>query len=222
MTFAPIRRRPVLPRWVIHLGMPGLFLAAVLDASVIPLPVPGTTDLFLLWLVSHKGNPLALTAIAVSGSVFGGYSTWHIGKKGGETALERWVPKKYLQRIVGWVKRNPSLSVFVPSILPPPVPLSPFLLASGALGVTHKSFLVSFSAARALRYSLVAWLAVRYGRHIVRLWEGTLAKWSAPILWTFAAITVAGICWGIVRLRSSATHPPAHELPAEARATTGG
>jgi membrane protein YqaA with SNARE-associated domain len=223
MTFAPVshRRRAVLPRWVIHLGMPGLFLAALLDSSIIPLPIPGTTDLLLLWLVSHRGNPFVLTAIAVAGSVLGGYSTWRVGKKGGEKALERWVPKKYLQRIVGWVKRNPSLAVFLPGILPPPVPLLPFLLASGALGVPQKPFLASFSAARTLRYSLVAWLAVRYGRHIIRLWTVTLAKWSTPILWTFGVVTVAGICWGIVKLRSGAGQRAARDGAAEARATSG-
>ena len=199
---APAAHHQLLPHWAVHLGVPGLFLVSVLDSSIIPLPVPGTTDLLLLWLVSHDGNPWLLASTAIAGSLIGGYTSWRIGKQGGETALKRWVPAGILKRIVGWVKRHPVLAVFLPAILPPPIPLSPFLLASGALGVTRNAFLLSFSAARILRYSLVAGLAVVYGRHIVRIWAGTLEKWSTPLLWVFAVTVVSGICLGIVKLRS--------------------
>jgi membrane protein YqaA with SNARE-associated domain len=199
---APAAHHQLLPSWAVHLGVAGLFLVSVLDSSIIPLPVPGTTDLLLLWLVSHDGNPWLLASTAIAGSLVGGYTSWNIGKQGGQAALKRWVPASILKRIVGWVKRHPVLAVFLPAILPPPIPLSPFLLASGALGVTRKAFLLSFSAARILRYSLVAWLAVVYGRHIVRTWAGTLEKWSTPLMWVFAVMVVSGICLGIVKLRS--------------------
>ena len=79
--------------------MAGLFLTSVLDSSIVPLPVPGTTDLFLLWLVSHNGNPWLLASIAIAGSLIGGYSSWSIGKKGGEAALQHWIPSSILKRI---------------------------------------------------------------------------------------------------------------------------
>jgi len=193
----------LMPHWLTHLGALGLFSVAVLDSSVIPLPLPGSTDLLLLWLVAHGGDPRGLALCAISGSLLGGYTTWHVGKKGGQAALRRYLPARFLDRIVGWVERHPALAVFLPSLLPPPFPLSPFVLATGALGVPVKRFLAVFGAARAIRYSLVAWLAVAYGRHVVRLWSGTLQKWSAPILWTFAAIAVCGLCAGIWKLRQA-------------------
>jgi membrane protein DedA with SNARE-associated domain len=125
-----------------------------------------------------------------------------LGKKGGEAALQRWVPKRFLRIVEGWAKRHPVLAVFLPAILPPPIPLSPFLLASGALGVSFRNFMLAFGTARILRYSFVAWLAVVYGRNIVRMWAGTLEKWSTPLLWVFAAVVVSGVCLGIVKLRS--------------------
>jgi membrane protein YqaA with SNARE-associated domain len=200
---APAPHSRLLPHWAINLGAGGLFLVSVLDSSIIPLPVPGTTDLLLLWLVSHNGNPWEMACCAIAGSLVGGYTSWHLGKKGGEAALTRWVPKRILRRIVGWVKRHPILAVFLPAILPPPIPLSPFILAAGALGVARKPFLLAFGAARILRYSFVAWMAVIYGRRIVRVWAGTLDKWSTPLLWVFAAVVVSGLCLGIARLRSN-------------------
>jgi membrane protein YqaA with SNARE-associated domain len=199
--FAPAAHRQLLPHWAVHLGMAGLFLTSVLDSSIIPLPVPGTTDLFLLWLVAHNRNPWLLASIAIAGSLVGGYSSWNIGKKGGEAALQRWVPDRILKRIVGWVKQHPILAVFLPAILPPPIPLSPFILAAGALGVARRTFLLTFGAARVLRYSFVAWLAVKYGRHIVRVWSGTLEKWETPLLWVFVAVVVLGVTLGILKLR---------------------
>lgn len=191
----------VLPRWLTRLGAPGLFFVAVIDSSVIPLPLPGSTDLLLLWLVAHSGNPWLLASMAIAGSLVGGYTTWDTGRRGGEAALNRHVPERILKRVVSWVKHHPMLSVFVPAILPPPIPLLPFALASGALGVTRSRFLIIYGIARTLRYSLIAWVAAVYGRRVIRMWSGTLEKWSAPLLWVFVGLLLAGVCFGIWKLR---------------------
>lgn len=204
---APRVRHTMLPHWLTHLGMWGLFSVAIVDSSVIPLPIPGSTDLLLLWLVSHNHNPWLLAPTAILGSVLGGYTTWHLGRKGGQNALRRWVSPRILNRIVVWVERHHMLAIFLPAILPPPIPLSPFVLASGALGVPFKRFLAAYGAARTLRYSLVAWLAVLYGRHVVRLWSKELDKWSTPLLYVFLAVSVAGIAVGVWQFRSQRNSP---------------
>jgi membrane protein YqaA with SNARE-associated domain len=189
-----------MPQWLTHLGALGLFSVAVVDSSFIPLPLPGSTDLLLLWLVAHGEGPWLLTAMAIAGSLVGGYTTWGIGHRGGEGVLQRHVSARLLRRVTGWVERHRILAVFLPAVLPPPIPLSPFLLASGALGVSRGRFLVIYGAARTLRYSLVAWLGVAYGRHAIRLWSGTLQKWSTPLLWVFAGLLVTGTCYGIWKI----------------------
>jgi membrane protein YqaA with SNARE-associated domain len=189
------------PHWLTHLGALGLFSVAVIDSSVVPLPLPGSTDLLLLWLVAHSGDPWLLAPCAIAGSILGGYTTWHIGRRGGEEALRHYVPARLLGRIVGWVERHRILAVFVPALLPPPIPLLPFALASGALGVSRRRFLAVFGAARTLRYSFIAWLGVTYGRRIVRLWSGSLQKWSTPLLCAFVGLLVAGLCFGIWKIR---------------------
>ena len=201
----PRMHQSILPHWLTHLGALGLFSVAVIDSSVIPLPLPGSTDLLLLWLVSHNGTPWLLASMAVSGSLLGGYVTWNIGRKGGEAALHQHVPARILKLVIGWVKQHPVLAVVLPAVLPPPIPLSPFVLASGALGVSCNRFLVAFGAARTLRYGLIAWLGVVYGRQVIRLWSATLERWSAPLLWVFCGLLVAGICFGIWKVRGLRT-----------------
>src|ERR1035441_6286326 len=179
---APIVHQPLAPRWLTHLGALGLFSVAVVDSSVIPLPIPGITDLLLLWLVAHGGDPWLLALSAIAGSLLGGYSTWQVGRKGGETALRRHVPASLLGRIVGWVQRHPVLAVFLPAVLPPPIPLSPFVIAAGALGVSRNRFLLVYGVARSMRYSVIGWLAVLYGRKVVRMWSESIQRWSAALL----------------------------------------
>jgi membrane protein YqaA with SNARE-associated domain len=202
LSAAPAMRRATAPpHWLAHLGALGVFSVAVVDSSVVPLLVPGSTDLLLLWLVAHGGDPWLLAAGAVAGSLLGGYSTWQLGRKGGESTLQRHVPVRFLGRIAGWVESHPVLAVFLPAVLPPPVPLSPFVLAAGALGVSRNRFLAVFGAARSLRYSIIAWLAVLYGRKVIRMWSGAIQVWSTPLLLSFAAVFVIGVCFGIWKLR---------------------
>jgi membrane protein YqaA with SNARE-associated domain len=192
---------PIMPHWLTHLGALGLFAVAVGDSSVIPLPLPGSTDLLLLWLVAYRGTPWLLTSCAVGGSVLGGYTTWHIGRRGGEAALRNYVPERLLCRVIGWVERHPLLAVFLPALLPPPIPFVPFALASGALGVSRRRFLIVFGAARGLRYAFIAWLGVVYGRKIVRLLSAAIHRWSTPLMYSFAGLLVAGACLAIWKIR---------------------
>jgi membrane protein YqaA with SNARE-associated domain len=184
-------------RWLTHLGALGLFAVAALDSSVFPLPLPGSADLFLLWLASRGESPWLLVPAAIVGSVIDGFTTWHLGQTGGRATLRRYVSAQLLEPLCGWVKAHPILSIFLFPLLPPPFPLTPFVLASGALGVTRRRFLLTYGAARSLRYSLVAWVGVTYGRHVVRLWSSALQKWSGPLFWVFVALLVAGIGFGI-------------------------
>ena len=190
-----------IPRWLIHFGVLGVFVVSVIDASVIPLPLPGSTDLLVLLLTTQHNAPWLLVVAAVSGSLLGGYLTWSAGKKGGEAMIERYVPKRFSAQLIKWVKKHGVASVATAAILPPPVPLLPFLLAAGALGVRRKQFLWSFAIARTARYSLIAWLGATYGRRVLRLWSRYLAGWADVILWVFIGLLIAAIVFGVWKYR---------------------
>ncbi len=207
----------LLPHWLTQLGGLGLFAVAIFDSSPIPLPLPGSTDLLLLLLVSHRGNPFLLASCAIAGSAIGGFSTWSTGRKGGKALMERSVPARFRNRIEQWTNQHSLLSVMLPALLPPPIPLTPFLLAAGALGVSRRRFLVAYNGARLVRYSLVSWAGVVYGRRVVRWWTNTLAGWSGVIEWTFVVALIAAIVFGIWRYRRqrpAALEPPVAAVPA--------
>lgn len=130
--------------------------------------------------------------------------------------LRRYVPARLLARIVVWVERHPILAVFLPAVLPPPIPLSPFVLASGALSVSRGRFLTVFGAARTLRYSLIAWLGVVYGRLVVN----ALQKWSVPLLCVFVTLLAGGVCVGLWKARSVTKSDAAEALALQSDATS--
>jgi hypothetical protein len=55
--------------WLMSFGTLGLFVVSVIDSSIIPLPVPGSTDLLLILLVVHHANPVLAAVAATVGSI---------------------------------------------------------------------------------------------------------------------------------------------------------
>jgi hypothetical protein len=83
-------------------------------------------------------------------------------------------------------------------IISAPQPAQPHALSRHSPLVPHRlvsrnRFLVVFGVARCLRYSFVAWLGAAYGRQMVRVWSGTLQKWSTPLLSVFVSLLVMRI-----------------------------
>jgi membrane protein DedA with SNARE-associated domain len=187
--------------WVMNLGGVGLFGIAIIDSSIIPIQLPGSTDLLLLLLTAYRSSSIALTvsfvAWAFAGSVLGGYFAWAAGQKGGEAAIEKLGRGRFVKRATAWAKRNGVLSVGIVALLPPPVPLLPVVVAAGALGLTRGRFLASYGSARLLRYSFIGWLGYTYGRRVVSLWQTNLKPWMTPILTLYVAMVVLVAAYGL-------------------------
>jgi membrane protein DedA with SNARE-associated domain len=56
-------------------------------------------------------------------------------------------------------------------MLPPPVPIVPFLIAAGAMQYSRTKFLLALTIGRLARYTILAFLAATYGRQIISLFS---------------------------------------------------
>ena len=162
------------------------FLPFGIDAVVIYL---AARDEELFWVYA---------LMAAAGSITGAAGTFWVGRKAGEVGLERLVPARRLERIRCRVRDSGAIAMAIPALLPPPFPLTPFILTCGALNVDPWRFFLTFGAVRVVRFGAEALLAMVYGRDVLRVLQseptqivvggfimiaivGTLA--SAVLLW---------------------------------------
>ena len=181
-----------------HLGLIGLFLVAIVDSSFVPLPIPGVTDIMLILYAAAHTNPILLVAIATLGSATGGLVSHAVGQAGGMKFLEKHVPAYILTRVTHWMEHHAILSVSLPAILPPPMPLSPFVLVAGAVHMSRKKFMAAFTLSRLLRHTIAVWIGIRYGRTFLRLWSHFNAKWATTVLialWSIILLFTAIAIW---------------------------
>jgi membrane protein YqaA with SNARE-associated domain len=158
-----------LPVWlaalVATMGGGGLFVATFLDSSVLTLPFIADALVIELSIARPERMPY-YCAMAALGSLAGSIWIYLLARKGGEAFFHRRVGKR-ARTVKRWVQGNAFLSVFLPGVLPPPVPFKIFVLAEGVFQVPLKTFVVALLCGRALRYFLEGLLAVRYGNAVL-------------------------------------------------------
>ena len=77
------------------------------------------------------------------------------------------MPERHLNRLKCKVNDSGAIAIAVPALLPPPFPLTPFLLTCGALDVNRTRFFVTFGLVRLFRFSVEAVLARIYCRGVL-------------------------------------------------------
>jgi membrane protein YqaA with SNARE-associated domain len=161
---APVARG--FRHWIVHLGAVGFIPLGLLDGSVVP--VPGSMDVLIIILSARRRDLWPLyTLMATIGSVVGLYITYHLAQKGGKEALAKRVRAHALQRVQNAFDRWGWGAIAVPAVLPPPVPMVPFVMAAGAMQYPVNKFLLALALGRVARYTILGFLAARYGRHIL-------------------------------------------------------
>ncbi len=169
------------------LGGLGLILMGFLDSSVIP--TPGGLDLLTIVLAAGQKTWWPYyAAMAVAGSVIGGYLSYELGRKGGEEAIEKRMSKKKFDRVCRAFEKWGFGAVFVPTILPPPFPIGPIFMGAGALDYPLKKFLLALTAGRVIRFTIVAYMASRYGQYVIKFFSDNYVM----ILLIIAGLTAAG------------------------------
>jgi membrane protein YqaA with SNARE-associated domain len=160
-------KAPTVPGWLTHIvnaiGGGGLFVIAFLDSSVLSFPF--ITDLlFIDFVIQHPRRMPYYAAMAAAGSLAGCIWLYLLAKKGGEAYRRK--HHKQPGRIQALVHRHAFLSVFLPSILPPPFPFKAFVIAEGVAQVPVRTFVIGILVGRGLRYMVEGIFAIKYGKAV--------------------------------------------------------
>jgi membrane protein YqaA with SNARE-associated domain len=185
-----------LPFWlqklVAALGGSGLFFVTFFDSSLLSFPLVADALVMEVSMRQPARMPY-YCAMAALGSLAGCIWLYLLAKKGGEAFFHRRAGTIALQ-VKRWVQRNAFLSVFLPAILPPPVPFKPFILAEGVFQVPLRTFVVALLLGRGLRYFFEGILAVRYGEAVLVYLMAHKGRFA------LAAVAIAVLAYFLSRL----------------------
>lgn len=176
-----------LVQWLRHLGGLGLIAVGIADNSAIPLP--GSMDVFTIWLAAANRDLWFYYALmAVLGALMGAYITYAIARKGGKEAVEHRFDKKKAETLFRKFEKRGFWTITIACMLPPPFPLVPVLVAAGALQYDRKRFVAAIATGRGIRFTVVAGMGAIYGDAIVAFFR----QYYQPALYSLIGLAVIG------------------------------
>ena len=146
---------------LVRFGPAGVFVLAVLDSSGVPMPA--AMD-FLLMFVAYKSPDHAYftAAMATLGSLGGNLTLFLLSRHGVRRFFKAPVPGKP-GKFRDWFDRYGLVTVFIPALLPIPLPLKVFVVSAGVLRTPLAQFAAVILVARVIRYFGEAYLGIRLG-----------------------------------------------------------
>ena len=178
--------------WLERLGGLGLVLLGLVDNS--PVPVPGSMDALVVILSAHQKEWWWYYGLmAIVGSLVGAFASYELGNTGGKEALEKKIPRDKAERIYTKFEKRGFWALFIPALLPPPFPYSPFPIAAGALNYSRRNLFLSVGSARSIRYTALAFLGRTYSKQIL----GFFQHYYKPL---FGILISLGVLGGIAAL----------------------
>jgi membrane protein YqaA with SNARE-associated domain len=148
---------------LVAFGPLGLLFLAFIDSLGIPIAT-GMDALLILIAVKSPGQAYLTALLAVAGSLAGNAALFTIARRGGRKYLERSGNPERVRRFRAWFERYGLVTVFVPALLPIPMPLKLFVVSAGALQTGIRPFLIVVACARIVRFFGEAWLGVTLGK----------------------------------------------------------
>jgi membrane protein YqaA with SNARE-associated domain len=155
--------------FVLKFGGVGLLLIGALDSSY--LVAPWGNDLLVVAMTARHPSVwrmLYYAAMSTIGSVLGCLLIDVTLRPLGHAGLEKHVPKKRLESLRKKIETNAGRALTVASLAPPPFPFTVVVMGAAALQYSRRRMLTIIGITRMLRFTVLGFLALRFGPHILR------------------------------------------------------
>jgi membrane protein YqaA with SNARE-associated domain len=144
-------------------GPAGILFLSVLDSA--GMPVAGVFDALLIVIAVERPSAAWLcAAVAVVGSTLGNTMLFWMSRKGGSRFMAKAAPAGRAAKFRAWFLRYGIITVFIPALIPIPLPMKLFVISAGITGTALAEFVTVVLVARFLRYFGEAWLGIALGR----------------------------------------------------------
>lgn len=178
----------------------------VLDSSFLFLPFGN--DLLIVALVArnHHGWPFYVLA-AVCGSTLGVFVLDLVARKAGEAGVQKVAGESTFQKLKRKMEQKGGRALVVGCLAPPPFPFTMVIATTSALGYPRPRLLGIVAASRTVRFVILSFLAIKFGRHILRIMNTQAFRWT---MIAFIALCIVGSVFSVMKwVRGRKTQQPA-------------
>lgn len=162
---------------MLHLGYFGPFFMGALDSSFLILPFGN--DLVVLLLVAHNHHAVVWYVIAAAcGSTVGALMLALVARKLGEQGITRIAGKRRYDRLKRYVSHHAAAAIAVSGLAPPPFPFTTVIAGAAALNYPVWRILLVNFLARMARFTLLSFLAIKFGRQVMQVAGSSAFEWS--------------------------------------------
>jgi membrane protein YqaA with SNARE-associated domain len=166
-------------------GPLGILVLAFIDSAGIPV-ASGMDALVILVAAKAPSRALLAASMGVLGSLIGNVVLFVAARTGARRFVKDAQPGDK-QRFRKWFERYGLLTIFIPCMLPIPLPLKVFVISAAAIGTPLRTFVLVILLGRAIRYGGEAYLGVVLGEgsgaylraHTWHLVAGAVALFAA-------------------------------------------
>jgi membrane protein YqaA with SNARE-associated domain len=172
----------------LQFGAFGILLLSIADDSFLFLPIG--SDLLTVILVARHPQQLPVYVLAGAvGSMIGVFFLDLVCRKGGEAGLQRLVKPRLRDYLKQQIERHAAVAIIITCVAPPPFPFGAAIAVASAFQYPRLRLLALVLVARAVRFSLIGWAALHFGRRILRIANSTEFMW---IMGGFIAFCLVG------------------------------
>ncbi|MGD0360261.1 MAG: VTT domain-containing protein [Bryobacteraceae bacterium] len=147
---------------LVAFGPLGILVLAFIDSAGIPV-ASGMDALVILVAAKTPSRALLAASMGVLGSLIGNLTLFLCARLGGRRFVKDVPQPGDKRRFREWFERYGLLTIFIPCMLPIPLPLKVFVISAAVLGTPLPTFVAVITLGRSIRYFGEAYLGVKLG-----------------------------------------------------------
>lgn len=177
---------------LVAFGPLGILVLAFIDSAGIPV-ASGMDALVILVAAKSPSRAVLAASMGVLGSLIGNVALF-LGARAGGRRFVKTPPPGDTRRFREWFKRYGLLTIFIPCMLPIPLPLKVFVISAAVLRTPLRTFILVITLGRSIRYFGEAYLGVMLG-------EGS-GRFLRAHTWHLAggAVVLFGVLYALLML----------------------
>jgi membrane protein YqaA with SNARE-associated domain len=188
---------PIL-RFLFHLGVFGPLVMGILDSSFLILPFGNDLVVASLVLQHHSNTPWYILS-AACGSTIGALLLVLASRKLGEEGLRKIAGENQYKKLKARIGNRAGAAIVIGGLAPPPFPFTTVIAATGVLQYPIWRILLINFFARAVRFTVLAILALTFGKQILWIANSDPFKWGMAIFIFLCIAASAFSIWNWLR-----------------------